>query len=126
LLKKAGFNFRTGKDVPRLPCQALCVYLSLMLKKESLIDETQEIRLPVLFPEGGKFFWEGFSMEKLMELLSSGEMPNFLEVLQALNDISDIDWEAQEGIPHRHRGVQNKDLDPNYPCFRSRGFCELC
>lgn len=35
-------------------------------------------------------------MDKLFKMLARGEMPNFAQMLQVLNDVSDIDWDGVE------------------------------
>jgi len=65
-------------------------------------------------------------MEKLFEMLERGEMPSFLEVLTALDDISDIDWEAIEASQLSIRDVFEGHRVVEDPLFRSGQFCESC
>jgi hypothetical protein len=65
-------------------------------------------------------------MDKLFKMLERGEMPDFLEVLSALNDISDLDWQALEhsSLPLR-QGIKTCRI-PEHPQNRDSGRCELC
>lgn len=65
-------------------------------------------------------------MDKLFKILERGEMPDFLEVLQALNDISDIDWDAIEASQLAILDVLKGKGIPKYPAFCPSEFCDVC
>lgn len=65
-------------------------------------------------------------MEKLFEILARGEMPDFLQVLQALNDISDIDWNGVEASQLSMRDAFKGKGIAKYPISCPGEFCESC
>lgn len=65
-------------------------------------------------------------MEKLFEILAQGEMPDFFQVLEALNEISDIDWDRVEQSQLTITDVLSKGSVPNYPILACSQFCESC
>lgn len=65
-------------------------------------------------------------MDKLFKILSRGEMPDFLQVLEALNEISDIDWDRVEHNQHSITDVLSTGRVPNYPVLACSPFCESC
>ena len=65
-------------------------------------------------------------MDELFKKLARGEMPDFLEVLAALNDVSDIDWNAIEASQLSIRDVLKAYRVSKHPTFRSGEFCDTC
>jgi len=65
-------------------------------------------------------------MDELFKKLARGEMPDFLEVLAALNDVSDIDWDAIEASQLSIRDVFETKCIPKDGVFGSGVFCESC
>lgn len=65
-------------------------------------------------------------MDKLMKMLERGEVPNFLEVLAALNDISDVDWSRVEALQLSIRDDFEGCRIPKHPQIQPSEFCESC
>ncbi len=65
-------------------------------------------------------------MDKLFEMLARGEMPDFSQMLSALNDISDVDWDALERSSLSITDVFRDHRVPEHPVFCSGQFCESC
>lgn len=65
-------------------------------------------------------------MEKLFEMLERGEMPNFAQMLQAINDISDIDWDRVEASQLPFPASLDPGRVPNYLFLACREFCTSC
>lgn len=65
-------------------------------------------------------------MDELFKILARSEMPNFLQVLAALNDISDIDWNRLESQLLSDRAAFEARRVPKYPLFDCSEFCESC
>jgi len=66
-------------------------------------------------------------LNHLFELLAKNEMPNFLEVMAALSDVSNIWPEAGQADPRSSGSAQQTEGIPDYPCNPSRpsGACRL-
>lgn len=65
-------------------------------------------------------------MDELMKMLARSEMPNFLQVMAALNDISDVDWNRLENSLLSGRAKFEASRTPKYPLFDCGEFCESC
>lgn len=65
-------------------------------------------------------------MEKLMIILAKGEIPDFSQMMEALNDISDIDWDRLEASQMTITDVLKTGGIPKYPQIRCSQFCESC
>lgn len=65
-------------------------------------------------------------MDKLFKMLARGEMPDFSQMMQALNDVSDINWDAVEASQLSIRDVLKGKCIPKYPVFYPGEFCESC
>ena len=65
-------------------------------------------------------------MDKLFKMLARGEMPDFAQMLEALNSISDINWQAIEDAQLSFSDVLKAKCIPKYPAFCPGEFCESC
>jgi len=65
-------------------------------------------------------------MDELFLILSRGEMPDFIQVLQALSEISDINWDRAEDEQLSIRDVLKAHRVPNTPHFQHGEFCDVC
>lgn len=65
-------------------------------------------------------------MEKLFEMLARGEMPDFFQVLEALNDISDIDWDRVEASQLSITDVFKGKGIAKYPISCQPAGCDVC
>ncbi len=65
-------------------------------------------------------------MDKLFKMLERGEMPSFLEVLQALNEVSDIDWDRVEASQLPFPEVLTACRVSKHPCPDSGQSCQAC
>ncbi len=65
-------------------------------------------------------------MDKLIKMLAASKMPNFLEVMAALDEISDVDWNRLEGVLLDSRKAFEASKVPKHPLFDCGEFCEIC
>ena len=65
-------------------------------------------------------------MDEVFNLLAQGEMPNFLELLEALSEISDFGWLDEQGLCVPQTPMEKSKRVSNHPCFQPGRFCELC
>ena len=65
-------------------------------------------------------------MNKLMKMLACGVMPDFAQVLAALNDISDVDWNAAENAQLSAETIFKTKCIAKYPDFAPCEFCPAC
>lgn len=65
-------------------------------------------------------------MEKLFKILAQGKMPDFSQMMEALNDISDVDWNRLEASQLSIRDVFKTKCIPKGGVFGSGQFCESC
>lgn len=65
-------------------------------------------------------------MDKLFEKLTKGEVPSWLEVFAALNEVSDIDWRKLEELQLTLSEAIESGQVPKYPkCSQGEG-CAFC
>ena len=65
-------------------------------------------------------------MDKLFKMMERGEMPTFADVLGALNDVSDIDWDKVEASELTFPDVLSICRTTNTPKTCDSEFCEVC
>lgn len=65
-------------------------------------------------------------MDKIFKLLMQGRTPNFAEMLEVLNFISDIDWERIEASQLSILDCFKAGWVPKYPRNCPGEFCESC
>lgn len=65
-------------------------------------------------------------MDELFRMLERGETPNFAEMMEALNFISDIDWQALEAPCLSITDVLTRGSIPKHPLLANGSPCELC
>lgn len=65
-------------------------------------------------------------MDKLFKMLERGEMPDFAQMLQALNDVSDVDWHRVESLQLSIEDDFEACRLPEAPCQQNSPFCETC
>ncbi len=65
-------------------------------------------------------------MNKLLEMLARGQMPDFAQMMEALNDISDVDWGRVETLQLSMRDDFEGCRIPEHPQNQPSEFCESC